>query len=62
MDGWEFLDEFERLPKNILNNCKVIIHTSSIDPRDIAKAKTYPTVSDYITKPLTFQSLSKIFI
>ena len=61
MDGWEFLDEFEQLPKNLLKNCKVIIHTSSIDPRDIAKAKSYSSVINYLTKPLTANSLSKIF-
>ena len=61
MDGWEFLDEFEQLPKSQLENCKVIIHTSSIDPRDIAKAKTYHSVVDYLSKPLNIHSLSKIF-
>lgn len=61
MDGWEFLEEFIRLPKNAIKDCKVVMHTSSIDPRDIAKAKSYTVVIDYITKPLTIQSMSKIF-
>ena len=61
MDGWEFLDEFNQLPKNLIKDCKVIMHTSSIDPRDIEKAKTYPAVIDYVTKPLNIQTLSKIF-
>jgi CheY-like chemotaxis protein len=61
MDGWEFLEEIKRLPKNGLKDCKVIMHTSSIDPRDIEKAKTYSFVIDYITKPLTIQSMAKIF-
>lgn len=61
MDGWEFLDEFNQLPKNLTKDCKVIMHTSSIDPRDIEKAKTYPAVIDYVTKPLNIQTLSKIF-
>jgi CheY-like chemotaxis protein len=61
MDGWEFLDEFDQLPQHLLNHCKVIIHTSSIDPRDIEKAKYYPAVIDYITKPLNIQTMAKIF-
>jgi CheY-like chemotaxis protein len=61
MDGWEFLDEFNNLPQKHLKDCKVIMHTSSIDPRDIEKAKTYSTVIDYVTKPLTLQTMSKIF-
>jgi CheY-like chemotaxis protein len=61
MDGWEFLEAFVQLPDAVIGNCKVVIHTSSIDPRDVEKAKTFHHVSDYITKPLTIQSLSKIF-
>jgi CheY-like chemotaxis protein len=61
MDGWEFLEEFDQLPQHLLNHCKVIIHTSSIDPRDIEKAKSYPAVIDYITKPLNIQTMAKIF-
>ena len=61
MDGWEFLDIFDQLPENKTKDCKIIMHTSSIDPRDIEKAKTYKAVVDYMTKPLNLQSLSKIF-
>ncbi|MCX6206669.1 MAG: response regulator [Bacteroidetes bacterium] len=62
MDGWEFLEAFDRLPTTICKNCKVVMHTSSIDPRDLEKAKTFSSVTDYISKPLTNQSLSKIFL
>lgn len=61
MDGWEFLEAFIQLPKTIIDDCKVVMHTSSIDPRDVEKAKSFNSVTDYITKPLTTQSLSKIF-
>ena len=61
MDGWEFLSEFSQLPKNGIQNCKVVVHTSSIDPRDSEKAKTFAVVKDFVTKPLTISSLSKIF-
>jgi CheY-like chemotaxis protein len=61
MDGWEFLEAFRQLPKTIIQDCKVVMHTSSIDPRDIEKAKTFSSVTDYITKPLTPHTLSQIF-
>lgn len=61
MDGWEFLEAFDGLPTAICENCKVVMHTSSIDPRDVEKAKTFSSVTDYITKPLTNQTVSKIF-
>ena len=60
MDGWEFLEAFLQLPQNLIQDCKVVMHTSSIDPRDVEKAKTFSSVTDYITKPLTVQALSKI--
>jgi len=61
MDGWEFLEAFELLTKKDSDTCKVVMHTSSIDPRDVEKAKTFKTVADYITKPLTAQTMAKIF-
>ncbi len=53
MDGWEFLQEFEKLPDTILNKCSVYMLTSSIDPNDIEKSKTYKTVKNFFSKPLT---------
>jgi len=50
MDGWEFLDAFStlKLPKPV----RVYVLTSSIDPEDIEKSKTYKEVKGYFTKPL----------
>lgn len=62
LDGWDFLDLFEQLPATVRDQCKVVMHTSSIDPRDIDKAKTYKSVTDYISKPLTPQILAKVFL
>lgn len=58
MDGWEFLDEFKTLKK--LDNTKIYILTSSIDPADIEKSKTYTLISDFITKPINKDKLEKI--
>lgn len=58
MDGWEFLDEFTKIP------CKqkitIYIITSSIDNEDVKKAKTYSNVSNYILKPVTIAGLKVI--
>jgi CheY-like chemotaxis protein len=57
MDGWEFLDEFQKFPKSLLQRCKVFMLTSSIDLEDIEKAKNYPAVHEFISKPLTADKL-----
>jgi len=53
MDGWEFLDEFQKLPGVAHQKSKIYILTSSIDFDDIERAKSYPLVCDFISKPLT---------
>lgn len=57
MDGWEFIEEFEKLPEEIRKNCSVVMLTSSIDTSDLEKAKNYPSVTEFISKPLTKDKL-----
>lgn len=54
-DGWDFLDEFLKLPKS--NDVRIFIMTSSVDPVDRTKAKSYRQVSNFILKPLTTEKL-----
>jgi CheY-like chemotaxis protein len=60
MGGWEFLDFFNASNYSDLNNMKVIILTSTIDPDDIKKSKTYPNVIDFQSKPITVEMLDII--
>ncbi|HMI06493.1 MAG TPA: response regulator [Flavobacterium sp.] len=65
MGGWEFLDHFSQSDYTTLfKETKVIVLSSTIDPRDIAKSKTYPMVIDFLSKPITkdmLEDLKKIF-
>ncbi len=60
LDGWQFLDEFVTIPckKKIV----IYIVSSSVDPEDILKAKSYELVSDYIVKPVTVEKLKDILV
>lgn len=58
MDGWQFLDEFIKVKP--LQKTIIYIVTSSIDPVDIQRAKSYSEVSDYIVKPVTEKTLDYI--
>lgn len=57
-DGWQFLDEFTQM--SIPQNVTIYIVTSSIDPEDLKKAKTYEIVSNYLVKPIRIDDLKKI--
>lgn len=58
MGGWEFLDLFNDSNYYHLNKTKVIILTSTIDPEDIKKSKTYPNVIEFLSKPITVEMLN----
>ena len=58
MDGWEFLEEFIKLPLN--KPIPLFVFTSSINPSDRDKAYKYKEIKDYIQKPLTVHKLDKI--
>ena len=58
MGGWEFLDLFNASDYFSQNNTKVIILTSTIDPEDIKKAKSYPNVIEFFSKPITVEMLN----
>ena len=60
MDGFGFLEEFEKLPSNILSYSKVIVLSSSISPEDINRASTNPLVVKYVNKPLNEKYLDAI--
>lgn len=51
MDGFEFLQEYEKLP-SLHDKCTVVMLSSSMDPRDLDRAKTNPFVKSFISKPL----------
>lgn len=52
MNGFGFLEAFNKYPKTIHNQCKVIMLSSSGHPQDINRALQYPFVKKFLTKPL----------
>ncbi len=59
MDGWEFLDEFIKLP--FKTKPIVYVVSSTIAEWEIEKAKSYDIVKDFISKPLSFAVLEDLF-
>ncbi|MCX6204875.1 MAG: response regulator [Bacteroidetes bacterium] len=60
MDGWEFLDQFLPFLEKTAKKISIYIATSSIAEDDKKKAKTYPTIIDYLLKPIDQPILAKI--
>src|ERR1700761_572833 len=61
MNGWEFLDEYKRLNIDPLGKCKIYIISSSVFSNDINKARSYPLVKDFISKPLNVDKIIELF-
>jgi len=61
MNGWEFLDEYKRLNIDPTGKSKIFIISSSVFSNDINKARSYPLVKDFISKPLNVEKIRELF-
>ncbi len=60
MNGWEFLDEYKKLGIDPKGKSKIYIISSSVFNNDINKAKSYPLVKDFISKPLSVEKIREV--
>lgn len=61
MDGWEFLEEFKSIKNtNSLDDCRIYVLTSSPNPDDMHKAKSFEEVTGYFVKPLSTELMEKL--
>jgi CheY-like chemotaxis protein len=61
MNGWEFLEMYNRLNIDPARKSKIYIISSSVFSNDINKAKSYPLVKDFISKPLNVDKIKELF-
>jgi CheY-like chemotaxis protein len=61
MNGWEFLDEYKRLNIDPQGKSKIYIISSSVFSNDINKARSYPLVKNFISKPLSVDKIKEMF-
>lgn len=52
MNGFEFLEEFDKLEDNLTKQCKIVMLSSTELDKDIAKVKSNKHVIDFYSKPL----------
>ena len=53
VDGWMFLEDYASLKPKLAKPMTIYMVSSSIDPRDVTRAKNHHDVSDYVVKPVT---------
>ena len=61
MDGWEFLNEFIKIKNQLNKKITLYVVSSSIDPRDLERARSFNLVTDYLIKPIELKKFEKIF-
>jgi response regulator RpfG family c-di-GMP phosphodiesterase len=61
MNGWEFLEEIEKL-EYVTENIAVYMVSSSTDQDDIDKARNYKYVKRFLSKPLMIETLKEILV
>ncbi|WP_245967133.1 response regulator [Ulvibacterium marinum] len=60
MNGWEFLEDFVKIPNPDGKKVIIYIISSSVDPRDLERIRNYKMVNNYILKPLSPQDLENV--
>lgn len=58
MNGFEFVEAFERLPENTQDNYDIYVLSSTINENDLNRVRNYKTVKHLLDKPLTSKKLS----
>ncbi|MCA9717531.1 MAG: response regulator [Myxococcales bacterium] len=60
VDGWEFLERYDRLPAEQRGVHVIVMLTTSVNPDDRARAEARAVVQRFQTKPLTVAALTEI--
>lgn len=62
MNGWEFLEEYKKLPIEQKGNIVVIMLTTSLNPDDATKAADIAEINDFRNKPVSSNMLHDLIL
>jgi len=60
--GWDALKLLDKLDEDLKKQLTIFMFSSSIDPNDKLRAMANPLVFDFIEKPLTIDTVERIFV
>ena len=60
MNGWEFLQEYDKLDHVLKSRTIIVMLTTSDNPDDLSRSKKWGAITDYVTKPLTHERMKII--
>jgi CheY-like chemotaxis protein len=60
INGFEFVEQFETLPREIQDNYVIFMLSSSNNENDLNRLRNYRSVKHLFNKPLTRKSLSQL--
>lgn len=59
-DGYEFLEYLSSIEFSYQDQLKVVLLTTSMNPKDKERISKFPIVLDYLVKPLTMNKVSEL--
>ena len=60
MNGFQFIETFEKLPSGIQQKYFVVALTSSMNRKDLVRLSSYQSIHFVLDKPFTFEKLNLI--
>lgn len=60
MNGFEFVEAFEQLPAEAREGYVIYMLSSSINENDLNRVQAYPSIKQFLNKPLTSNMLSTL--
>ncbi|HXI00067.1 MAG TPA: response regulator [Sphingobacteriaceae bacterium] len=60
MNGFEFVEKFEKLPETIRTQYNIFMISSSVNENDHNRIRNYPSVMELLIKPLTKEMLNYV--
>ncbi|WP_188500124.1 response regulator [Pontibacter amylolyticus] len=60
MDGWNFIEEYRKLPEHATQKCSLFMLSSAVDRKDIQCARSHKEVKEFFSKPLSPEILEFI--